>query len=163
MEERAVEWMEWIVHKVLFWESDNEKKGRIVRALHHAVSYGILTMVIVAHTLYPAFWLQTVLLVICGIIWIHHILTHGCVVSKVEQKLIQDTGSFLDPFLELFDIEATERSKQGILMLGSTCCIFMLTLGWFGRVHHYMIPVLKQAMSLAVSSVPRIHPPIPSL
>jgi hypothetical protein len=163
MEERAVEWTEWLVHQVFFWETDNEKKGRFVRAIHHFASYSLLTMIVVAHTLYPAFWLQTSLLFLCGLVWIHHMLTHGCVISKVEQKLIGDDGSFLDPFLEMFGIEVSERSKQGILMLGSTLGMFLLVLEWIGRVHHYSIAALRQAPSLIASSIANIHPLTSSL
>jgi hypothetical protein len=161
METYAVEWTEWVVHRVLFWETDDAKKGRILRALHHFLSYSLIFLVVLAHTLYPAFWLQTLVLFGCGLVWVHHILTHGCVISKVEQKLIGDTGSFLDPFLDLFGIEATERSKQGILMMLSTVAIFVLTLGWFGRLHHKVIPYASAYASAGLRSATALVPHIP--
>jgi len=155
MQHYAVDWTEWAVHRAFFWESDNAKKGRILRAMHHAGVYALITLIIVSHTIYPAFWLQTALLSFCIVVWIQHMLTRGCVISKVEQKLLEDESSFMDPFLELFQIEATEFSKQGILMLGSSVLILLLSLEWVGRVFHKLIPFV-QAQFQAVSSVAHI-------
>lgn len=163
MEERAVYWTEWLVHKVFFWETDNEKKGKYLRTLHHFSMFALVTMLFVCHTIYPAFWLQTCILSLCILVWLHHMLTHGCVVSKVEQKLIGDTGSFVDPFLDMFGIEATERSKQGIVMLGSTIAVGFLVLEWAARIHHYVIAGLKQAPALIATSIAHIPPLTSSL
>lgn len=156
-----VEWTEWLVHRIFFWETDNKKKGRILRAFHHFLSYSLLTLIVISHTIYPSFWLQTLLLFVCALVWMHHIATRGCVISKVEQKLLEDSQSFLDPFLELCDIEATEYSKQGILMLGSTLGVGILALEWFGRLHHKLFSIAKhvqtQLPSLAMTSIPNIH------
>lgn len=155
MQHYAVDWTEWIVHRVLFWETDDAKKGRLLRAIHHAGVYSLLTLIIVSHTIYPAFWLQSCLLFFCIGVWIQHITTHGCVISKVEQKLTKDESSFLDPFLDLYGIEATELSKQGILMLGSTLGVFFMTLEWVARVFHKIIPFVRAQLQV-VSSIAHI-------
>lgn len=159
MQHYAVEWTEWIVHKVLFWEKDDVKKGNLIRTIHHASVYSLITLIIVSHTIYPAFWLQTCLLLFCGLVWVQHITTHGCVISKVEQKLLKDESSFLDPFLDLFQIEATEISKQGILMLGSTLAMFFMSLEWVARVFHKLIPFVRAQLQVASSIV---HIPLPT-
>lgn len=159
MQHYAVDWTEWLVHRVFFWEKDDAKKGRIVRALHHAGVYALATLIIVSHTIYPAFWLQTALFGFCVLVWIQHMVTHGCIVSKVEQKLLKDESSFLDPFLELYGIEANEPSKQGILMLGSSLVVFFMSLEWVARVFHKVIPFVKAQLQV-VSSVARI--PLPT-
>jgi len=142
MEQIAVEWTEWIVHHLLFWENDDKRKGRILRAFHHFGSNALLVLILVSHTIYPAFWLQTIILMFCVLVWIQHILTRGCVLSKVEQKMIGDESSFIDPFLEIAHIETDNASKPGILILGSTLGVALLGLEWISRVHHYIIPVL---------------------
>lgn len=162
MQHYAVDWTEWLVHRIFFWETDDAKKGRIVRAIHHAGVYALLTLIIVSHTIYPAFWLQTGILAFCLLVWVQHILTRGCVISKVEQKLLKDESSFLDPFLELFQIEATEFSKQGILMLGSSVAVLLLSLEWIARVFHKIIPLVT-AQFQAVSSAAHIPLPTSSL
>lgn len=160
METLAVEWTEWIIDKILFWEEDKKRKGRIVRAVHHFLSYAILILVIISHTLYPAFWLQTSLLFLYGLIWIHHVLTNGCVVSKVEQKLLGDESSFIDPFLDIVHVDIPNESKPGILILGSTLVISMMALEWISRVRHYITPLLvklaesRPPMSVSIQSIP---------
>lgn len=160
MEHYAVEWAEWALHTFLFWETDDARKGRILRTLHHSFMYALLTIMIVAHTIYPAFWLQTCILVICCLIWVQHVLTRGCVASKVEQKLLKDESSFVDPFLDLFHIEMTNESKSGLVIMGSTLVVFLLGLEWIGRVHHKLfglvMQVSQQAPKLIASSMPHI-------
>ena len=143
--------------KRIFGDED-EKTGTIVRAVHTAVTYMALLCVVLSFTLIPALWFQTLLLGFCGLVWLQHILFHGCVFSKVEQRLLKDDSSFLDPYLRLFDIEASERSKQGILMMLSTVGVSMFTLAWGGRVLHEVLPLLT-AQARAVA--PALHIPLP--
>ena len=166
MESYAVEWTEWIVRTLLFWEEDDVRKGLILRTFHHATMYALGTLIIVSHTIYPAFWLQTLVLGLCILIWVQHVVTHGCVISKVEQKLIGDTESFVDPFLMMFRIEMTHESKSGLVILGSTLVVTLLSLEWVGRVFHKVVPfftqVLLTAHSRASSSFPSIPPALSS-
>lgn len=143
MEQTAVEWTEWITHRILFWESDDKKKGEILRAFHHFTMYALLTMIFVSHVIYPAFWFQSMVFFLCIPIWAHHVLTHGCVVSKVEQKLIGDTSSFIDPFLALFNIEVPDAAKPGLVTLGSTLFVITMGLEWVSRVSHKVIPLIR--------------------
>lgn len=154
MEETAVNWTEWLVKRM--FGDDDEKTGRIVRAIHAGFTYVSLMLVAVSFTLYPAFWFQTLMLFICGSVWLQHILFHGCVFSKVEQRLLKDETSFLDPYLQLFDVEATERSKQGILMMLSTVGMSMFTLAWGGRLVHEVLP---QLTALGKAVAPMLHIP----
>jgi hypothetical protein len=163
MEQYAVEWTEWLVHKVLFWETDNVKKGRILRLMHHIASYGLVTMIFVSHTIYPAFWLQTYVLWLCFLAWAQHVLTNGCVISKVEQKLIGDEDSLIDDVLTLYNIEATEQSKRGILTLASTTVLLVLSLEWIARIFHKVMPfVTEQALVyLQARRIPQmLSPPL---
>ena len=157
MEETAVNWTEWLVKRI--FGDDDEKTGTIVRAIHTGFTYVSLMLVVVSFTLYPAFWFQTAMLTLCGLVWMQHMLFHGCVFSKVEQRLLKDESSFLDPYLRLFDVEATERSKQGILMMLSTVGMSMFTLAWGGRL---MREVLPQLTALGKAVAPALRIPVPS-
>jgi hypothetical protein len=161
MEQTATEWTEWLVHRIFFWETDDAKKGRIVRAIHHASVFALWTMIVVSHTVYPAFWLQTIVLAFYSLVWGQHVLTNGCVVSRVEQKLIGDDVSFIDPFLDLFHIEAKESSKHGIVILGSTLIVSLLSLEWVSRVFHKVIPFVQSRLLASVSTL-RIPPTLSS-
>lgn len=151
METQATDALEWLVHRVLFWETDNKRKGRILRAFHTFGVYALLTLIVVSHVVYPAFWLQTLLFLFCVCVWAQHVVTHGCVFSKVEQRLMEDDVSFMDPYLELFHITIDNESKKGLLVLGSTIATFMLGLEWLSRVR-----------SLIASSIVRIPLPLSS-
>jgi len=137
MQATALEWTEWAINTVMFWEPDEKKRAKIVRAAHHFFSYGLMTMIIVSHTIYPAFWFQTALLVVCIMVWIHHLLTGGCIISKLEQKWLGDTESFVDPFLVLFNIRLMpDDDRSGFVTMGSTFAVFFLTLEWLSRASH---------------------------
>ena len=47
--------------------------------------------------------------------------------SRIEQRLIGDTKSFVDPILDTFHIPITPESTAGIVVLGSTSIMFMLS------------------------------------
>jgi hypothetical protein len=162
MEESAVNWTEWAVKRVFFWEEDETKVGKLVRAIHAGFTYIVLMLIVLSFTLIPAFWFQTVLLCIAGAVWAQHILFHGCVFSKVEQRLLKDETSFLDPYLDLFGVEATERSKQGILMMLSTVGVTMFTLAWGGRLMREIVPLLTAQVRAAAPGL-HIPPPLSSL
>jgi hypothetical protein len=155
MEKYAVDWTEWAVHKIMFWETDDERKGRILRTAHHSAVYGLLTMIVVSHTIYPAFWLQTVMLALCGLICIQHMLMNGCVVSKVENRLLKDnTPIVVGPFLEMFRISVPDEAQDGLLTVGSCVVVMLLLLEWVGRLHHKVIPIVQSLVSASVARIP---------
>jgi hypothetical protein len=147
METIATEWTEWAVHKALFWEEDPVRKGKIVRYIHDFMSNALIILIVISHTLYPAFWLQTVVLFITVLVWLQHIACNGCIVSKVEQKLIGDTRSFATPILEVYHIEPTKELTNALVILGSSVSVFFLSLEWLARVHHKLIPLFNYGMS----------------
>jgi hypothetical protein len=142
MESFATEWSEWAVHKVLFWEEDPVRKGKLVRYIHDFLSNTMIVLIVISHTLYPAFWLQSIVLFICVIVWLQHLVCNGCVISKVEQKLIGDTRSFAAPFLEVFHIEPTKELGSAMIIMGSTLVVFFLGLEWIARIHHKLLPLV---------------------
>jgi hypothetical protein len=147
METAATEWTEWVVHTILFWEEDPVRKGKILRYIHDFMSNALIVLIVISHTLYPAFWLQTVILCICILVWLQHLACNGCIVSKVEQKLIGDTRSFATPILEVYHIEPTKELTSALVILGSSVSVFFLSLEWFARVHHKLLPLFTYGMS----------------
>jgi len=141
MEAFATEWAEWAVHKIMFWEEDPIRKGKILRYIHNFLSNTLIVLIIVSHTLYPAFWLQTLILFACLLVWLQHIACNGCVVSKVEQKLIGDYESFVTPILEAFHQKPTPELATVFVIVGSTLVVFLLGLEWLARVHHKLLPL----------------------
>ena len=151
METFATEWAEWSVHKLMFWEEDPVRKGKILRYIHNFLCNVMIILVVISHTLYPAFWLQTIILFIFILIWLQHLACNGCVFSKVEQKLIGDHESFVTPILEVFHLEPTPELANVFVIVGSTLVVFFLGLEWIARIHHMLIPVVARIFSTAVS------------
>jgi hypothetical protein len=154
MEAWAVEHWEWCVHKAIFWETDDAQKGKILRFVHYFVGYGIVFLVAFSHLVYPAFWLQTLTLILITGVWLQHITCNGCVSSKVEQKLIGDTSSFIDPILELLKIEPTRELSIFTLIVISTMTTNILWLEWIARVNHKLFPVVSH---LQVSVLDKLY------
>lgn len=152
--------MEWVFDKLIFWETDLKRKGRILRTVHHFASYALVVCIILSHTIYPALWFQTILLGICVLVWVQHIVTHGCIVSKIEQKWLEDTTSFIDPYLEILHITTDEPSKPGILILGSTIAVSILYLEWVGRMIHMMLKYVPSSLAIPNTRLPMSFPSI---
>jgi hypothetical protein len=150
MESFAIEWTEWGINKVMFWEEDPVRKGKILRYIHHFLSNALIILIIVSHTLYPAFWLQSLVLFFCVLVWLQHITCNGCVISKVEQKLIGDRESFVTPILEVFHLEPTQELAIAFVIMGSSLGVFLLGLEWIARVHHKLIPVVSNLHTYAL-------------
>jgi hypothetical protein len=64
------------------------------------------------------------------------------VISKVEQKLIGDSESFVTPILEAFHLKPTQELAVAVVILGSSLGVFLLSLEWVARVHHKLIPLV---------------------
>jgi hypothetical protein len=114
--------------KLFFWESDPVRIGKLIRFTHHSIVYTIGISIIVVHTIMPSYFLLCILYLACLLIWIQHITTGGCISSKLEQRLIGDKNSFIDPILEVFNIPITPQTTSGIVVMGSTLVIFMMSL-----------------------------------
>jgi hypothetical protein len=154
MEAWAVEHWEWTIHKFFFWEKDDVQKGRIVRVIHYFLGFALIFLVAFSHLIYPAFWLQTVTLMLVTSVWFQHITCNGCVSSKVEQKLIGDNTSFIDPILQLFKLEPSQELTIFTLIVISTVATNILWLEWIGRMHHTLRPVVS---NLHVSAMENLY------
>ena len=82
--------------KILFsWMTkDLEVLGYILGVIHVTVCISIIFMVIISHTLYPAFWLQCVMFAIVFVIWLQHIFLKVCVVILAEYSLTKNESPF---------------------------------------------------------------------
>jgi len=121
--------LEAFVKRLFFWENDEKRIGKLIRFFHHALTYLLAITIILAHTVFSSYNLLLITYILCLIIWFHQIVTGGCIVSKLEQKLIGDTNSFVDHILNALHIPITEETTVGITILGSTVIIIMLTIG----------------------------------
>jgi hypothetical protein len=91
--------------------SEGEVLGYILGFVHFITSIFIFILLIVSHTIYPAFWLQAVVFVLLLIIWIQHVVLKVCI-SVVSEKVLTDNESPFHKLLEdLFGIKSAEFSN----------------------------------------------------
>lgn len=119
-------YVEYFLRTLFFWEKDPIRLGTLIRFFHHTTAYCLIISFIIIHTIMPSFLLLCLYLAIWFIIWVHHIITGGCVFSKIEQSLLGDSRSFLDPILIIFHIPITKETSIGATMMGSTLILIFL-------------------------------------
>lgn len=126
-------WFEKIVRHIFFWETDDIKIGVFLRFLHHSIMYSLVILYVLNHTLIPSYFLFLVLYGAALLVWLHHLVCGGCLSSKLEQKLIGDTKSMVDPLMELFHIPITRDSAVGAVIFTSSLTVMMLTMELLNR------------------------------
>jgi hypothetical protein len=114
--------------KIIFWETDSIRIGKLIRVIHTNGMYLLFFSIIAVHTVFPSYFLLLILYLVWFCIWAHHVLTGGCIISKLEQRLIGDKNSFIDPLLDIFNIPVTPQTTTGAVVMGSTLILFMMTL-----------------------------------
>jgi hypothetical protein len=127
------EYTERFVRILFFWETNDKKLGILIRFLHHSLIYMALIWYVVIHTFLPSYFLFVGFYCFCLVVWLHHIISWGCVLNRLEQKLVGDTATFVGPILEIFHIPVTADSTDGVVVMGATVCIFFLTFELLSR------------------------------
>jgi len=125
--------VEFVLRKIFFWEDDDKRVGSLIRFLHHGIIFTMVAWYVMIHTVVPSYVLFLIFYGIMFIIWFHHLLIGGCVLSRLEKKFIGDDKSFIDPIMEAFHIPITPESTEGIVILGSTGIFAMLTFELIAR------------------------------
>ena len=170
MKEQAIHWLRWLTDKVFFWETENKKKGEMLRYVHNLFVDSMLVMIIINFTLYRSYILQTILLGIMILICLQHILLWTCVVTDVEQQLIQDDKCVVGPWLQFLRLEPTHENTTAIMIVISTIATGLLLLSWLSRTIHrittmydattsflYSTPFLLKFFN-TIPQVPVVHP-----
>jgi len=126
-------WIEHFFRFILFWESDNKRIGILIRYIHSFSMSILFICYILAHTFIPSYWLMFGVWLTMSIIWIHHILTGSCILTRIEQRLINDKITLADPLLELFNIPVTKENAMAITIFISTVSCITLSFELFTR------------------------------
>lgn len=119
--------LEKYVLKLFFWETDRNRIGKIIRFVHHFTMYSLILLYVAVHTIFPSYIILCLLYLWTSFVWGHQVLTGGCIVSKLEQRLIGDSSSFIDPIMELFHIPVTPESTAGVVIMVSTTVMIMMS------------------------------------
>lgn len=120
--------LEMVLRWIFFWETDDKRLGRLIYFLHQTSVMFTVVCYMVIHTLYPSYILLGIIWAITCFVWLLHIFTGGCVLTRIEQKLTGEKNTIIDPLLEIFHIPTTKETSMGITVLMST--VFMAALSF---------------------------------
>lgn len=112
---------------LFFWESDDVKIGHFVRILHQMFIMFLIVCYLLVHTFFPSYIFLFFVWACIILIWIGHVITGGCIFTRIEQKLTGEKVTIADPLLELFQIPVTKETTMGITVLTSTIATIFLT------------------------------------
>ena len=133
MNESLTNLFESFVRKLFFWEKEDRRIGGVLRFFHYCSSYFLILIYIINHTVYPSYWVLLIFYVTYFFIFIHHLICGGCIVTKVEHRLLKDQQCFIDPLLEIFHIPTTPEVSNRIFMMLSCFLMSIFTIEIIGR------------------------------
>jgi hypothetical protein len=125
--------LEMVLRWIFFWETDDKRLGRLIYILHQSSVMFTIVCYMVIHTLYPSYILLGIIWAITSIVWLLHIFTGGCVLTRIEQQLTGEKNTIIDPLLEIFHIPNTKETSMGITVLMSTVFMAALSFELFAR------------------------------
>ncbi len=123
---------------IFFWETDPVRLGTLIRFLHHSFVYCMIILYIMIHSVYPSYPLLILFTFLMSLVWAQHILTGGCILSKLEQRFLGDTKSFVDPILGILQMPITRESAIGLTTYTSTLVLAMSSLEVLARTSLYI-------------------------
>lgn len=129
---------ETVLRWIFFWETDPVRLGTLIRFLHHSFVYCMILLYIFIHSLYPSYPLLVLFTFLMGLVWAQHILTGGCILSKLEQRYLSDTKSFVDPILAILQMPVTRESAIGLTTYTSTLVLAMSSMEVLARTCMYI-------------------------
>jgi len=119
---------ECMLRRVIFWEKDDKKIGLMIRFIHYSFIYFMVFFYILNHTFLPSYFLFMIYYCIFLLMFIHHMICGGCILTVIENRMIGDKQCFIDPLLEIFHIPTTPEVSSGVFILISCLCMGFLTL-----------------------------------
>jgi hypothetical protein len=137
-------YLEKILRTLFFWEKDDRRLGLILRTLHNGFIISIIFLYIFNHTLFPSIILLVCIWILSSLIFLFHLLTGGCLCTKIEHKLTGERTTIIDPILEIFHIPVTKETVKGLTILGSSVFFTFTTL----EVLFHALLQLKSFLSL---------------
>ena len=121
-------YLEKILRTVFFWEKEDRRLGLILRTLHNGFMISIIFLYIFNHTLFPSIFLLICIWILSTLLFLFHLLTGGCLCTKLEHKLTGERVTIIDPILEIFHIPVTKETVKGFTILGSSLFFGFTTL-----------------------------------
>lgn len=61
--------------------------GYILAVFHFIISAGLVTLLVISHTIYPSVWLKLFVFICLFLIWLQHVVLDICIVTVWESQL----------------------------------------------------------------------------
>jgi len=120
--------------------TDGEVLGYILAVIHILLVFGSTISMIIAHTLYPAFWFQCCITSILILVWLQHIVLKVCVLTVSEEKLHSSFAPSI-PYLSMFwsyVFNTDLNSALTTLVIAETVAVACFSLQLVGRCTSYV-------------------------
>jgi len=78
-----------------WFTTKGEILGFILAVFHFIISAGLVTLILISHTIYPSIWLKTFVFACLFLIWLQHVVLDLCIVTVWEKQL---TTGGITPF-----------------------------------------------------------------
>lgn len=122
-----------------WWVQEGEVIGYIVGVFHILFAVSLFVLVILCHTLYPAFWLQCIVFTLCAMVVIQHIVLKVCIMTTAEIGLTKQASiyhTFVQTVLEIFHVDFNTFMTH--LVVGETIAVICFALELISRISVYI-------------------------
>jgi hypothetical protein len=139
--EEIISFLEKNVRKVIMFlyswiTTDGEILGHILGLLHFLFAIMIFTILFLAHTLYPRLWLQGLVLLCMGVIWVQHIILKVCIYTVAEENFTKGRAPFfgiVNDISNMFGIPFNRLLEN--ILVAETTAVISFSLVFIGKVY----------------------------
>jgi len=126
--------------------SDSEVLGYILGVAHFITAILIVIVLFVSHTIYPALWLQGVVLFGLILIWLQHLFLKVCISTIAEEEFTKGGSPYfklVEDLISFFNIKLAAYLNN--ILLIETIAVACFSLSFIGRIsvlihNYYNIP-----------------------
>jgi hypothetical protein len=90
--------------------------GHILGIIHFMLVSVLVILIILCHTLYPAFWAQCTVYLFLILTWLQHVFLQACFITVAEKKFTQNTSPFNNIFKNVLGLNATDFMSNVLLV-----------------------------------------------
>jgi hypothetical protein len=115
--------------------TDAEILGYILGVCHFIIAFSIFLILVVAHTIYPALWLQSIILFGLGLIWFQHITLKVCISTIAEERFTNTKAPFftiVEDMTKFLNISFNKLLDN--IIIAETMAILCFGLALIGRI-----------------------------
>jgi hypothetical protein len=120
-----------------WFTNEGEILGYIFSIFHIMTSFTLLIMIVVCHTIYPAFWLQICVFVCLFVIWLHHVFLEVCIYISVEKELTKGISPYTQFLKSIFKNKVSTKDFIKYFMIIETIAVSCFGLEIVSRCFHY--------------------------